>query len=731
LTRSRNSLIFKELYALTGSLGGHIRRISRAVCGAAIAALVASPAMAQNDGLDRRIIRGLEFVGNRAIDDYTLSISIATSNSSRPLLGLLGTVEKRYFDEREFRRDVLRLRLLYTQSGYIDARIDTVVSRQADQVRIRFIITEGEPVRVARLDISGAEHVIATRELVRDLPLAVGDPFNRFLFQQSADSIRVTLQNRGYPFAQVFRGFDLDTAARVANIAFDADPGSQATVERITVVGGDAIGENVIRRMVPVREGAVFHQQDLYSAQRDLYRMGMFNYVNVRLEDSLPESPDDSLVSVQIRVTEGNLHRVRLGTGYGTVDCFRGLAGWSAFNFLGGARTLDVTGQVSKIGTGSPFSLGFQDNVCGVLSDEAQSNRLDLNYNLTVGVGEPFLFSRRNSGTLALFAEKRGEFKAYLREAVGGDVSVTHRSRFDIPITLSYSLTWGRTQAEPAIFCTFLNVCRETDTRIFQERRFQSTLGLQVVRDRSNSALDPSRGTNVTAELRWASGLLGSDSLAAFTRAVTQFASYHRLGRRSVVAWRVRLGTILSPNFGFAGQGIEFVPPEERFYGGGPNSVRGFGQNALGPLVRVIGVPDTVFKNDGAEVDRIKVDPLPSPIGGNQLLFANIEFRFPLPVFAGRLRAAVFVDAGQVYQRGSELIRLSNLRVTPGVGFRLSSPLGPVRLDIAYNGYQETAGPLFQREGNELVEVSPSFRPTRPGGLFRRLQLHFSVGQAF
>jgi outer membrane protein assembly factor BamA len=392
---------------------------------------------------------------------------------------------------------------------------------------------------------------------------------------------------------------------------------------------------------------------------------------------------------------------------------------------------------VSKVGSGDPFSWGFQSNVCVGLGDEQDSTRLDLNYNVTASLREPHFLSRRRSAVLSVFAEKRSEFQAYLREVIGGEISVTQQ--FGIPVTFSYSLQYGRTAADPATFCTFLNVCLADDT-VFSARLLESTVGISAIRDRANSALDPSRGSRISAEVRLASTLIGSDTLAQYTRAQGQVASYHRLGRSGVFAWRVRVGTIFPPRLGFEGQKIRFVPPDERFYGGGPNSVRGFGQNQLGPLVRVL-EPDgrdsvTVTDANGGEM-RLPGRLRTSPTGGNLLYFANVEIRAPLPAFSGRLSGAMFVDAGQVFERGDELITFSDVRVTPGLGLRFASPLGPVRLDVAYNGYEPELGQLYRlieaTETNErrLDLIDDALRPLKGSGLFNRLQLHFSVGQAF
>ncbi len=731
--------------------------IRSTVCAAFAAALVGAvvaPLAAQDDpGLGRPVVRGLTFEGNHAIDDYLLSISIATTKSTgfwqtSPVVRWIGVGGQRFFDEREFRRDVLRLRLLYNQHGYLEAQIDTVVHRSNGNVSVRFLIYEGEPVRIRTLEVSGVERILGGKDL-RDLPLAAGDPFNRLLLQASADSLSVWLRNRGYPFAEVFRSFDMDREARQADVAFDVEPGSRARIAKVNVIGAEQIGDGVVRRMIPLRAGNLYRLEDLYAAQRNLYNSRIFNYVSVMLEDSLPDGPNDSLVTVRVAVTQGDLHRIRAGVGFGSIDCFRGLLGWTAGNFMGGGRTFDITGRVSKIGSGDPFSWGFQNSVCFGLVDEQDEDRLAINYNVTASIREPRLFMRPLSGVLSIFAERRSELSAYLRRVVGGEMAVAWATPWRVPVTFSYSAQYGRTEAGDATFCAFLNVCRSEDAARFQKDAFESTLGVALVRERANSPLDPTRGNRISAEVRWASSAIGSNELAQYTRAVGQIASYHRIGRRGVLAWRVRVGAIFppqlsaifSPALGLQGQSVEFVPPDERFYGGGPNSVRGFGQNELGPVVRVIedSPGDSVFIQDANGVR----DTIPgrrfrttSPTGGNQLYFANVELRGPLPGFGGRLTGALFVDVGQVFVRGDSLV---SPRVTPGLGFRVASPLGPVRLDIAYNPYDPQLGELFDLvvtsdENGEITRelVSKGVqRPVRGRGLFDRLQLHFSVGQAF
>jgi outer membrane protein assembly complex protein YaeT len=713
---------------------------TRLICLSAFALGGARALRAQGVDQPRLVVRDLDFEGNHAIDGYTLSISIATSRSSFAArvwwirwLGFLG--EKKYLDETEFRRDVLRLVLLYRVSGFLQARVDTVVRRTKDAASITFRITEGPPVRVRSIDIAGGEGIVSSRDLLRDIPLGVGDPFNRIRFEWAADTIRAAVRDRGYPFAEVFRSYDVNEDSLAARIAFHIESGHRARVDTVLVEGARAINPQVVRRMIPIHPGAWFSQRALYQSQRDLYRLGVFGYVNVALADSLPNGQGDSGVAVRVQVSEGRLRRLRAGAGYGTVDCFRALTSWSASNVLGGGQVLDLTARVSKVGAGDPLTAGLEQTfLCAALKPDSGSDRFKLNYNVTASFQQPYLFSRLMRGAVSLTAERHSEIQAYLREAVGANLSVTRETPWNVPVTASYSVSLGRTLAEPAIFCSFLSVCRLEDSLLFTQRRVQSMVTLGLVRDRTNSVLDPTRGSTLTVESRYASQSIGSDSLIQFAKGVAEFASYYQLGRRSVFAWRVRAGAIVSPRLGFTGQSVQYVPPSERFYAGGPNSVRGYGQNQLGPIVRVVN-PDRIdtltVDSAGIQITRFVPDTLTSASGGNSLFIGNAELRFPVPLFGSRLSAALFVDLGQLFERGNELVDFSTFRVTPGGGLRIATPLGPLRFDVAYNGYPPEQGPLYLKQGQELVLLDPAYRPPRGEGLLSRLKFHFSVGQAF
>lgn len=712
---------------------------SGSLCAALVAAL-AVPASVSAQGL---VVRRLEFEGNRAIDYYTLTTVIATTQSSwfaswGPVRWL-GFGEKRYFDDLEFKRDVVRLLLFYRQSGYMGAVVDTVVRRTAKDVFIKFRIHEGAPVRVRQFALTGFEGIFDIDRRRGDLPLHVGDPFNRFMFQASADTLLSWLHDLGYPYADVYRSLDANAGLLQADLGLEAVPGPRMRVGRVDIEGLKDLDTGSVRSMLSIRPGDVLSRERLYQSQRDLYAMGVFRSASVTLMDSLPGGPGDTLARVLVHADEGPRHRLRAGVGYGTLECFRVQTGWSILDFLGGARTLDVTGRVAQVGVGYPFDAGLTDKplpLCPSLHDpylDAGATPDTVTYSLNVTLRQPVFLSPRHSASVGLFAERRSEFHAYQRNAIGFNVGVTVNARRTVPVTVSYGYSVGRTQAQDAVFCSQFNACTAQDRLPLQDRRAFASVSLAALRDRTNSPVDPTRGNIVAVTLTHASKVVGSDAGYAFNRAELEVTRLHPLGRRTVFAWRVKGGVILPETFALTGQQARYVPPDQRFYAGGPNTVRGFRLNDLGPRVYVTTDTLAFDSTAAAQGDTIYTGLRTFATGGNSIFLVNAELRFPSPLWPQWVRLGAFVDVGQMYERQNQLITLANVRVTPGVGVRVATPLGPVRLDVAYNGYARERGDLYREEADSLIVFRPGYpsRSAVPRRFVDRLVFQFAIGQAF
>ena len=122
-------------------------------------------------------MRQLAFDGNKAVDDLTLAAAISTTNSSwfarNSLISWIGLGEKRRLNELDLRRDVERIRLLYRISGFLEVQVDTLVRRTQTEAFITFRITEGQPVLLTRMRISGLDSLPRADRLRRALALEV------------------------------------------------------------------------------------------------------------------------------------------------------------------------------------------------------------------------------------------------------------------------------------------------------------------------------------------------------------------------------------------------------------------------------------------------------------------------------------------------------------------------------------------------------------------------------
>ena len=679
---------------------------------------LAGPRWALAQQPQSKVVRSVGFKGNKALETRILKMSIATTGASRPFpLSLFGKGKGIPFNEREFRRDVLRVQALYGVRGFPDAKVDTSVTRTGNDIRITFLVSEGEPIVIDSLEVTGLPETVTMDRVEKELPLQRGEPFDRLLFQTSVHTVEAILHNEGYAFAKVTGGFRAAPDARSVTVQLAAVPGPRATIARVDVTGNERIDKRVILKALSIWPGQVYSDKALHQSQIELYRSEMFRQVRISIEDSLESArARDSLidVSASVELAEYPLQRARLSAGYGTMDCFRTLNSLDLFNFTGGGRKLEIRAGASKIGVASPVDANFQNGVCPVLASE-DTSRLKLNYNLSMTLHEPLLFSRKAMGTATVFTERHTEYKAFLREAVGTELAVTRQLGEDVPARISYGLSYGRTVASAVTFCALLNVCGAEDTRLFSARRGRSVLTFEISRDRTNSVLDATEGTATALQVKWSPAFLGSDSLMQFAKVSFKFEAHRGLGDKNVLSTRFEIGSVIARTVNFGNGAVRYAPPEERFYLGGANSVRGYAANQLGPLVRVqrVSAGDTTTST--------------SALGGNFMTMGSIEARFAIPMKFPGVYGAIFVDGGQVNNRS--VLSLSGFRVTPGVGLRIASLLGPIRLDLGFNPYPITASALYAEQGENLVLDNPDFRPRK--NWYDYVRFNFSIGQAF
>jgi outer membrane protein assembly factor BamA len=270
--------------------------------------------------------------------------------------------------------------------------------------------------------------------------------------------------------------------------------------------------------------------------------------------------------------------------------------------------------------------------------------------------------------------------------------------------------------------------CTETEQQPLETARWSNAASLSASLDRTRGLTDALNGYLLRSSLAWASPALLSDDhyLSLFGDA----SWYHVLKPGWQLAARVQGGAFLS---GAAKGTSGYIPPERRFYAGGPSSVRGFPPNALGPQAYVT-------REDSPDFASLPVQRY--PLGGTRMMVSTLELRTPSPFLPQYLRWAAFVDAGQLWAAGTRSADTdvdfdAPIYVTPGLGVRITTPVGPIRVDLGYNPYGLRPGPLYLTElddrghaTGELQLLDPNFQPPNSGFL-SRLEIQVAVGQAF
>jgi outer membrane protein insertion porin family len=211
-------------------------------------------------------------------------------------------------------------------------------------------------------------------------------------------------------------------------------------------------------------------------------------------------------------------------------------------------------------------------------------------------------------------------------------------------------------------------------------------------------------------------------------------ATYYKLTDTLVLARQTQFGVIkpFAAPSGLTAQ--QSVPLPERFFGGGADSLRAFSYNDAGPrdvgAALIPGGPSS--------------QPTGFPLGGNALFFNNVELRFPL--IGANIQGVFFHDMGNVFGRLSDIsfrfhqrdLNDFNYMVhAAGFGVRYKTPLGPIRVDLAYSvnppsylGFGGTPEELIKCDPNDPVSLQKSAcQSTRQN--VNHFQFFFSIGQTF
>jgi outer membrane protein insertion porin family len=622
----------------------------------------------------QRRLAGIGFEGNEFFSDALLLSLLRI----RPA----GFLDRGRFSTRLLNADREALQALYVANGFLQARVTADViqnygGREGD-LFVRFHVQEGPPTIIGDVQILGNE-ALSDELLLDQIETLPGQFYSEANVQRARINILRLYFEQGYSNALFsYEVQPLDSGDRV-RLIYRITEGQRRVVRRVLLDGYHHTRRGVIAREVLLKPGEPLSELRLVETQRRLYNLGIFRRVHIA-----PQNPEgsDPAKTVVVLVEEAPRYTMAYGGGF-------------EVQRLGGGGERDPTGSDFRFSPRILFEIS-KANFGGrahTLSFRSRASTLQGRALLSY-LAPNFLANPSLSFVLTGLADKSRDVRTFSATRYEGSLQLNQQTS---PITsLFYRYSFRRVLVDP-------DSLRVPPERIplFSQPTKISSLGATWVRDtRQENPADPIQGTYNNVDLSVAIKAFGSST--SFVRLFYQNSSFHPLGRRLVLARSMRVG-LQEP---LGDTRTTDIPLPERFFAGGGTSLRGFGLNQAGPRD-----PDTGF-----------------PIGGLALLVFNHELRFPmrLPWLGGRVGGALFYDAGNVFERANRITLRSTPRVpsdlnyfshTVGFGFRYQTPIGPVRLDLAY---QLNAAEFSRVEnGTPRLERLPRF------------QFFFNIGPIF
>ena len=563
----------------------------------------------------------------------------------------------------------------YMDRGYADFRVESTqvaISPNKKDIYITITIDEGDQYTVSDVKIVG--EMVIPEAFLNALVLArPGSIFNQGLLTRTTDLMSMRLGEEGYANADIEPVWDLNDETKEAEVTFYVDPKSRVYVRRINFHGVSEVDDEVLRRELRQMEGAYVSNLLIERSKIRLQRLPYIERVDVE-NTPVPGSPD--LLDVDFDIE------------YRMPGQFSGGVGYSE------SQKLLLNGSIvhtNFLGTGNRVAL------------EINTGRFSKLYNISHT--DPYRTMDGIRRTISLQFSDITQFTS-----AASDFSTTTAGAsldYGYPISEYQSLSLGVTFQHAELLASTSSTQQAQDWVANNGNPFIENIGIGATffgtkfntyelvggwsYDSRNRALFATRGMRQQLFL----GVTVPGSEVEYATARYSFTKYFSVMNKLLFRVNAEIG------YGQALGDTTALPPYKQYFGGGPQSVRGFRESYLGPR-----------------------DSFGNPYGGNVLVASQVELILPLPEkWGNQARATLFYDVGNVFNTGEVAFTdklgapieykpaFDDLRGSVGIGVQWLAPLGLFRFSYAY--------PLNKYGGNDRYY----------GDELERFQ--FSIGQAF
>jgi outer membrane protein insertion porin family len=576
---------------------------------------------------DRARIRQINIVGNKSFSDEQI---LDTFQLKMPNWLSFIRQDDRYSRE-SLQGDLETLRSFYMDQGFADFGIDSTqvaLSPDKKDIFITVNLTEGDRYKISDVKLAG-DLILGEQELNPYVLVKPAQTYSQRVITQSADLIRLRLGEEGYAFATVEPVPELDKEAKTAAITLYVEPKNRVYVRRVNFNGASSVNDEVFRREVRQFEGGYLSNSKLERSKVRLQRLPYIENVEVST-NPVPGTPD--LVDVDFEIEEGLPGQFGGGVGYSESQKFLLNGSFVHTNFLGTGNR--VAADVSTSQYRTIYSVSHTDPYTTI--DEV-SRTLSLAYR-----------------DITQYTSGASDFSTE---------TFTAAVEYGYPITEYQRLIFGLSWQEANLLADSFSSDQAKQWVINNGDSFIEgvTGGSQIygtyfssfdlvagwVFDSRNRALFADRGARHRVTL--SSTIPGAEvEYYTFNYNGTQ---YLPLGRWLTAGFSVDVG------YGDSFGETTAIVPYKNYFAGGPDTVRGFRENYLGPR-----------------------DSFGNPYGGNMLVAAQTELILPIPEkWRSRARLTLFYDIGNVFSTG-------------GVDFFGKDQVTPIDYDLDFGNLKQSVG---------------------------------------
>lgn len=548
-------------------------------------------------------IKKIRFSGNKKIASDDLREQMETRSES--WMSFLD--DSGIYNKDILRLDMFRLEGYYHDKGYIRVRVlepKIDVNRKDKEINIIVSIDEGSIYRVGKITVQSDE-TMTEKEIFKTIKSKSKAIYSVSRVREDILAITELFSQKGFAYADINPVTKINNDSRTVDLNISIDKGRKVYVGEISVQGNTRTLDNVIRREFRLKEGQLFDSVKLKRSKQRINNLQFFEDVKIDTR----RGKDSDLIDIVTTVTERPTGSVSVGAGFSSTENLIFNAGLSQNNFLGRGQKV-------------------------IFSVNLSSRRSDFNLSLT----DPRVFDTEILAGIDAFNRKTNYYSYKSRNTGGG-------------LRLGKSITeydWlGINYRFDDINISDVQANLETSF-LKNEKRVTSRITPSFIRDTRDDYLNPSSGSRHVIRLGLAGGVLGGTNF----HKIFYESSFYRPIKGKLVG-------MLHGRISWAdGYGDDKLPSFERYFMGGPTTLRGFTIKNIGP-------------KDGSG----------NPIGGNQTLLLNAEVQYP---FTKGFRGFLFYDRGNVYGGGPDIRTTTTtwdfgeMRHSLGGGVRFLSPFGPI-----------------------------------------------------